>query len=459
MKRTLLVISLLSMAPGLLYAQAGRTDRDLDSELDQISASRVNPPVQAQGNGATATIAPQGQGGRSIYIVNQATPSSSAQNTTTQGTAQTATQGTVQKQQQVDITAAPLAKSNAEKIREARQQAEVDTENKVVEKLEVSRIEDEKRRAAVLFGEPFAQLQQQQNTNIQAQNVNLNQQTQAVQTVVPVAVVAPVAAPVIVAPVRQEPIVQPITFLIDHKEVEQQKREEIKEEIKEERKEERKEKEIVREDLHTDLPRLEEPKRDQRSFGIFLGTGDYPDVNNVRGNYSVGASISTTNENSIMFEGSVGYSSYTVNDVNSTGYYNGYILPSLVDMHQYSAALAVKYVFLDGWIRPNVGALGQYSYRTYTWTNNQNGYYGNSNNNGNGGDANSSAFDVGVSAGVDFQVTKRLTLGVEVKYLWNLANRINQGDNAGWFGQSPAYGTPIEQLQYYNAGAVARVNF
>jgi outer membrane protein W len=47
----------------------------------------------------------------------------------------------------------PLEKSRAEKLRNIRQNAEIETEQKIVEKLEESRLEDEKKRMDNLFGD------------------------------------------------------------------------------------------------------------------------------------------------------------------------------------------------------------------------------------------------------------------------------------------------------------------
>ena len=59
------------------------------------------------------------------------------------------------------VEASPIAESRADQIRKARQNTEIETEQKIVEKLEVSRMEDEKRRADRLFGNRLEVEQQQ----------------------------------------------------------------------------------------------------------------------------------------------------------------------------------------------------------------------------------------------------------------------------------------------------------
>lgn len=418
MKRTLLLVSMLSMAPAMLYAQTG-VDTDIDAELEQISAARTAPQV-APGNSAGAAIAPQGSvRGQPIYILNQATPTANSQVQTAQ----------VQQQPQVDVVAAPLTKSRAEQIREARQQAEVNTENKIVEKLEQSRIDDEKRRANVLFGEPFNQLSNQ--NNIQAQNVNVNQQNAVQQA----AVVAPAAV-----------VAQPVPVVVAPKEDENERRERIREE--------------VRAALKSEQPVPEETLQ-TRYFGAMAGIGDYPDANNVKGNYSLGASFGTVYDKTLAVEGIFTYSDYTVDQYRG-GYYDYYynvLIPRKVDAHQYAGALAIKYIFLDGMIKPIVGGLVQYSYRTYNWSNDQYGYGYSGSTGANGGDANSHAVDIGAVTGVDVAFNKKFTLGFEFKYMWNLASRVNNGSNANWFVSNGYNEKPIEKLQYYTMGVVGRVNF
>ncbi|MBC7456768.1 MAG: hypothetical protein H7235_00720, partial [Bdellovibrionaceae bacterium] len=91
-----------------------------------------------------------------------------------------ARQAPVQKQPVTMVEASPLSSSNADSIRKSRQEEEMKTETRIVEKLETSRMEDEKRRAQVLFGDKFDAL---------------NNKEQAVAQPVYVAPVQPVAAP------------------------------------------------------------------------------------------------------------------------------------------------------------------------------------------------------------------------------------------------------------------------
>ena len=191
MKKHVLLTAVLSLmvAPSFA-AKSQAVDTEVDAEIDQMYSHRAAPTSVSAG-----AIAPSGNSqGQPIYILNQATPTSNAEATNQNSGQAVAQQTQVQKQPTTYIEASPLKKSRADQIREARQQVEADTESKIVEKLEVSRMEDEKRRADVLFGEKFNQVGQQQSQAV-------------VIAPAPVAVVAPapIAAPVVVAPAPVAP--------------------------------------------------------------------------------------------------------------------------------------------------------------------------------------------------------------------------------------------------------------
>ncbi|HRO66999.1 MAG TPA: hypothetical protein PL182_05495 [Pseudobdellovibrionaceae bacterium] len=412
MKKTFMFAALLSMSPGMIYAQSS-LENDLDSELSQISATRSGPQT-AEGTPAAAVIAPQGtvgSGSQPIYILNQATPTSNAQ-------VQQAQQAQVQKQPQVDIYGAPVQQSRAEAIREARQKAEIETENRIAEKLEQSRIEDEKRRAAQLFGNSMNQVS---NNTVNAENVNVNQQqVQAVQYVP------------VVAAAKEEP-----------------KAEEPKENTRD----------IIREELRAALETEKETPvemTEKRYFSAMAGINELPDASNVRGNYSFAASFGTIYDGAYAVEGTFGYSNYTVADIFGGGVYDPYYgvyIPREVDTDQFSGSLAMKYIFLDGMIKPMAGGLMQYSYRTFKW----NDSFAPSNGSG---DASSHAIDLGIVLGADIEFSKKFSLGFDFRYMWNMASRVNTGSNAGWFADSAYMGSkPIEKFQYYTMGVVGRVNF
>jgi hypothetical protein len=395
------VLAALMIVPQLSLAQGANIDAEVDQELDQMYANKQAGGAVVAPGPASASVAGTARGGsQPIYILNQATPTSNAN-------AQTQT-SQVQKQPVAIIQSSPLVESKAEMMRKSRQDAEIQTEQKIVEKLEQSRLEDERRRAEALFGN---KLDQSVGTQIRAENSSVNVNTQQQQA----AQVAPVAPVIVAAPA------------------------EPKEDVRG----------IIREELRAkvDEDALSKPKS-IRYFSGIMGVSDYADVANVRGNYSLGAAFGTKFDYMIV-EGSFLFSNYEVEQVDQ--YYDPRF-PKMIDADQYQAAIAAKYQLMSGLVRPVLGGLASYSYRQYKW---RDVMYGGVMQRGNSSD--SHAIDLGVTAGVDLEFNKDFSLGFEYRYMFNLSSRVNnQGIYTTGFQSS---GTPLEKLSYYTLALAAKVNF
>jgi hypothetical protein len=406
MKKYIYILAALSMIPTAGFAQS--LESDVDAELDQVvapqsvaapAAPTVAAPAAVVGNSAPVS-------GQPIYILNQATPTSTA---TSQSSNQT-TQSAVQKQPTTVIEATPLTESRAEAIRRSRQDAELQTEQRIVEKLEMSRMEDEKKRANVLFGD-----------KLETQYAPVQQ--------------APVVAPVVVQPVQpvqvqQAPVVAaPVVVPV-------QQVQEPKENTRD----------IIREELAAAMKAEVEavPAPTTKYVAGILGIGDYPDTRNVKGNYALGVAFGNKVD-SIIIEGAFLYSNYTKEDAY---YYNPY-WPSDIDVDQYSGALAAKVQLFDGVVKPVFGGLVQYSYRKYSWSDSSYNYY-------NDETADSHAIDIGAIAGADLEFSPKYSIGFDFRYLWNLSSRVNDKGNQFL---TPQYGTQLEKLSYWVSSIVARVNF
>jgi hypothetical protein len=359
---------------------------EVDQQIDQLSGTQTMKPQQTQSVVTQTVVVPQQQ--------------------------------QVQKQPTTLIEASPLADSRADSIRRNRQDEEMKTESKIVEKLEQSRMEDEKRRAQVLFGDKFDTLQ------------NGSQQPQ---------VVAPVAAP---APVQVAPSSQIQAQPIIIEQSDSLSKDDVREEIRAALEEQ--EEEIV-------------APVQQKYFAGVAGIANYPDAKTIQGNYSLGASFGTRYD-LFMVEGTFLFSNYTVAGVDyySTGVSGGSIyyprtISDQFNMNQYQGIISAKYQLLDGFVRPYLGGLMSYSYRTYesnfTTYRPLDGSYIYK------GDtvATSHSIDLGTDVGVDLEFNDRISIGANFKYLFNLSSRIN-GDTAG-------EGTAVEKQQYFITGLTARVNF
>ena len=127
------------MVSSLAYAQNGQPQQ---YELVVPQEFQQDPNMAAQ-DGARPS-----QAGAGVVILNSQTASGTS-------SAEAKTRSVLKNQPTTYVEASPLVESRAEQMRKQRQQAELNTEQRIVEKLEQSRLEDEKDRAARLFGGKF----------------------------------------------------------------------------------------------------------------------------------------------------------------------------------------------------------------------------------------------------------------------------------------------------------------
>ncbi len=311
-------------------------------------------------------------------------------------------QQTIQKQPITVVEATPLSDSRADNIRRNRQDEEMRTESKIVEKLEASRMEDEKKRAAILFGDKFDNLQNGQ----------------------PAAVSHPVQAPV--SQIQPQPIVIQQNETLS--------RDAVREEVRA----------ALDENTTAVTPRFE-----QKYFSGIAGIGQYPDSETIAGNYSLGAAFGSRYD-LFLVEGAFVMSNYSVAGVSYPyyGYYQS--VTDYYSMNQYQASVSAKYQLLGGFVRPYLGGLVSYSYRSYESNYDRLNLNGSVTKKG-AVDVTSHALDLATDVGVDLEFNERTAIGASFKYFFNVASRIN-GDTAG-------AGTSVEKQNYYQAGLHARVNF
>jgi hypothetical protein len=374
MKQSVLLITML-MPFSMALAQS--FDEDINNELDQMyDANKRSTRVQSP------TAASQ------VQVNVQSNPSQLS------GQTQESTVR-VQKQPTTYIEASPLTESRAEKMRKARQDAEVATEQGIVEKLEQARIEDEKKRAERLFGNKF-------------------QNEEVVHT--PAVVVA---TPVVVK--------------------------------------EEKENHIDKEMLHNEIVATVasmKPEKESESkkmyVGALFGMSDYPNAINVRGQYSMGFAVGQNSESGLNVEGSFIYSNYQVEQREGAfDPFTGEYIPRITDMNQYQGAIAAKYRFFEGTLKPVLGGLMAYTYRSFTDT--QFAITSDT--------TSSQAIDFGLVTGLDLDVAKGFSLGVDFRYMYNLSSRVNKGFQQSYQRIYLRNDTPIEKINYYVLGIVGKATF
>lgn len=414
MKKSFSLVLAISVLSAMGYAQTN-LDNEVDAELNQMYSTKAktqNEQVQAPA-AAISNQAPTS--GQPIYILNQATPTATSQSTSS----------AVQKQPTTVIEASPLTESRAESLRRARQDAESSTEVKIVEKLEQSRLEDEKRRAQALFGDKL-----NNNNNVNTNTNNNSAEATAVagpqpqviilqQQPAPTPAPTPAPAPVVVTPVEKEIIV------VDKIEAE----------------------------MSVAMPA---PKKSEKYFSSMIGV-PVVDSEDVQGNYSLGFTFGNKYDDSFAVEGTFTYANFEAKNVNNY-WYNG--RPDLFDVNQYSGAFAGKWYLSKGMVKPVIGGLAQYSYREFQWSdkNYERPY--------NMDKSESHSVDVGGIVGVEIEFNPNMTVGLDARYMKNLVIRRNYStDN---LSNSPyqnavngqyGYRTPIEDLDYYTISLSARVAF
>lgn len=197
----------------------------------------------------------------------------------------------------------------------------------------------------------------------------------------------------------------------------------------------------------------ENKKKNEKNIYIaaVIGTGAYPDVNNIQGSYAATMGVGYK-WNSIMFEGGLGAARYQMDVLNMS------ILNRRdnFNIDQYSAYIGAKYRILKGRVIPTIGGILAYTHRAFTLTNPYNQPVTVETQDA----GTSQTTDFGLTAGIDYEFSKEFAIGLDVKYMINLANKNNQDSNNINSTNFNGYaGTTIERLQHYTAGVSARMSF
>lgn len=413
MKNVLRVLVLTAFIPVAVLAQStNNLDEEVSAEIDKMYQQQQ----QTAGSSTTGN-------GNQTQVTTQVTVPLTLQN-------QPQAVSAAQVQPTTVIEASPLTESKAERMRKSRQDAELATEQTIVEKLEQSRLEDEKRRAEVLFGDKFntmMQQQQKQDAQVVVQQgdnatavVAVDQKAEAVQTPV-----------VVAAPVKEEVIV----------------------EVKKEEKQEL-DKEAIRGEVSAALAEMnhKEEKKSSTYISAIIGAGDYPDAKNVRGQYALGVEIGRKFDDRLIAAGSFMYSNYQVEQRDGGCAYDAFgysCYPRITDMNQYSTSALVKYQLLGGMLRPEIGALVSYTYRTFT-----DSQFALSSDT-----VSSQAFDMGLQTGLALELSESFGLGFDFRYMWNLTNRVDGAFQRSYVQPVLRTDKPIEEMSHYTVGISARANF
>lgn len=247
----------------------------------------------------------------------------------------------------------------ANDIRRSRKDMEIGTEQKMIEKIEYSRMEDERDRANRLFGN---RLDKNYNNDYKQEKP----QVIVVEKPVEYAKPAPAPAP---APVYEKNEVS-----------------------------------------------TTEPSQwwgQEAYIAPMVGSINYSSADNVRPDSAFGVAVGSRFDSNVSVEASFLYSNLEMDDYNIATYSQNMfqVLPGLKDVTQYGFGAGVKYNFDIGRVSPFIGALAVYNYREYEEMRAQS--YTNS-------VTDSTAFDAGLNVGVDVKIAKNLSLGAEYRWMKNL---------------------------------------
>lgn len=296
------------------------------------------------------------------------------------------------KQPTTVVEAAPLTTSRAEELRKQREQSEVETEQRIVEKLEESRMEAEKKRQAAILGS-FG-------------TAEAVKQEEKKQEAAPAAAAAPV--PVVVEVKQPEP--QPQTKIEDVRAA-------------------------VREELaasQKDVVPEVKPKK-QSYFRGTLGMLDY-DSSDIRTVGAIGATFGKLYDDQWALELSVLAANAYVDESN-------FLYRKL---EQFNIGVGTRFIILpESRIKPTVGFLVDFVNRQYSDL--RDAAYGFSWSNS---DSGSWAIDYGLVAGVDFAVSENLNLGMEYRFMTNLTYEFDdEFRNTPAYRNDPYWGgvTPLEE--------------
>lgn len=282
--------------------------------------------------------------------------------------------------------------SQADAMRAARQSAEKSTEQKIVEKLEASRLDDERRRADVLFGDRFESMDKKV--------------------------------------IKKKKVIEVEEDDYGYDDVSVEKKVIVKEVIKKEEKPE------IIAPVHSHSVAVHPPKHfdnDRAYMGFSLGGMSY-EANNVESNYAAGVIIGKDMGPRVSVEGSFLYSNHFVDKFWYTPLYS--------EVSQYDVGATVKYSLFTGSLKPYLGAGVNYVYRNYQ-DKVYNPYYDSSQEFGE--EANTHAVDASLLAGLDVEVSRNFRIGAEFKYSANVF--VNNDEPV--FAQSwarPTYGKPLEEI-------------
>ena len=374
----------------------------LAGQVNAQSDGTLRRTVVAENDSVNAETAGESQTKQGVIILN----------TTTVAPATSQQPATV-------VEAAPAVESKAEALRKARVGAEVSTEQKIVEKLEESRLKEEQERADRLFGNKFdapATAAQSQTVVVPAEKPA--QPTQV--TIEKVEIVQPaqsqLAAPEIqsVKPVEEAPKAEATSSLA-----------------------------VSEEEAAAPV------KANQLYVSGALGGVSY-DASNVKGNFGGGFAVGMLMNERVAVEASFLYSNHFIDTFWNPGIYR--------ELDQYDIGINAKYYILTTRLQPYIGAGVSYITRNYKQRIVTQNVYGSVSVADGPSEDQTEAINLNLMAGADFVVNDHFRIGGGLDYSTNVMNR-NEFNFANYYTSLPENTKALEEIDFMTLKVTGTLTF
>jgi len=328
------------------------------------------------------------------------------------------------------VEAAPVMESKAEQLRKARQGAEVATEQKIVEKLEESRLKEEQDRADRLFGN---KLDASQTKAIEDASANMNSGKVA-PTPVPTQVtietvefiqpaVSPVAPPEVKSITAEKEVIPPaIAAPVAPAAVSKMEVEEAEEEA--------------------------QPQGSKFYVSGSLGGMEY-DASNVKSNGAGGFAIGVLTNERTAIEANFLYSSHYIDTFWNPGIYR--------ELDQYNIGINAKYYILSTRIKPFLGAGASYIMRNYSQRVVTTNGFGQTQTVAGPSEDDTESVNLDLMAGADFQVNEMFMIGAGLSYSTNIMNR-NEFD-FNQYAVLPENTKALEEIDFWTFKVTGSLTF
>lgn len=321
------------------------------------------------------------------------------------------------------VEAAPAVESKAESLRKARVGAEVSTEQKIVEKLEESRLKEEQERADRLFGNKFeAPAAAASAPAAQAQ---------------PTVVVPAEKAQATQVTIEKVEIVQPAQSQLPPPEIQSVK-----------------EVDAPKAEGKSSLALSEEAKAPVKERQIYvsgsLGGVNY-DASNVKGNFGGGFAIGMLMDERVAVEASFLYSNHFIDTFWNPQIYR--------ELDQYDVGINAKYYLLTTRLQPYIGAGASYITRQYKQRIISTNVINGTTTVANGPQEDQTeAINLNLMVGADFVATENFRIGGGLDYSTNIMNR-NEFEFANYYSQLPENTKALEEIDFWTLKVTATLTF